>query len=338
MKNKNPTIKDVAILCNVGISTVSRVLNNSDKVSKDTRKKILTVIEEIGYSPNLHARTLSSKKSFSLSLVVPDMGNQFYGMLYSTMENIMAENNHRIIVFPLTDKISLQKIKQKTDLIYQTDSVFIASLSVNNIFKKSSIPNKKIILIDSFDERFDSVHVDNFKIGEIAAHYLIEQSNKNSNFLLVTFKELENEFTSHVFSKRDAGFVSTLKKHKIKFETIYSDLFWSGGYEAIKKYFDKFPKKKLNIFTTCDMLGFGIKSYLDEIKFTPFNDYNLISVDDLPLSKVIGLTTIRQPLSEIAEASCDLYFSYLKGRKKIESILLNSSIIKRNTWTMATYM
>lgn len=100
-KNPNPTIKDVARLANVGIATVSRVLNNSEKVSEKTREKVLEIIEELGYSPNINARTLSSKNINSLSFVTPDMGNEFYGIMYSLLEKKISRNNYRLIVFPL---------------------------------------------------------------------------------------------------------------------------------------------------------------------------------------------------------------------------------------------
>lgn len=330
MKKKNPTIKDVAKKCDVGIATVSRVLNNSNKVNEKTRDKILNAIEEIGYSPNFYARSLSSKKIYSLSFILPDIGNDFYGLMYKKLESILSEKNYRLVVFPLVDQVSLQKIKQKTDIMYQTDAVFLASLSIKNIFK-NNIPNKKIILIDSYDNRFDSVYIKNNKIGEIAAEYLMKKYIEESEFYLVTFKELENEFTSHVFYNRDMSYINLLAKFKIKPKIIYADLFWDGGYKAAEKFINLKSNKKKLIFTTCDMLGFGVKTFLDKNNLIPNFDYNLISIDDIPISSVIGLTTIKQPITLMVEKASDMFFSYLSGRKTIENIELKSELIIRDT-------
>ena len=330
--NKAPTIKDVAKKANTGIATVSRVINNSGRVREETKQKILKVINELGYSPNLHARSLSSKKGNSISLVVPDMG-EFYGILYKNMEKKLAEIGYRLIVFPLVDEISLAKIKNKTDLIYQTDAVFISSLSVKKIFE-DKIPQKKLILIDSKDERFDSIYIDNYDIGVKAAEYLLSKSKSREKFLLISFKELENDFTSHVFKQRDKGFIDTLKKNKKSCKRIYADLYWNGGYEAMKKYTKKtnINNSKVNIFTTCDMLGFGARNFFNENRLEPDKNYNLIAVDDLPISEVIGLTTVQQPLKTLAEKSVSTFKSFLKNKdKKISHKRVDPKVIIRKT-------
>lgn len=330
--NKAPTIKDVARESNTGIATVSRVINNSGRVSEKTRKKILKAIDELGYTPNLHARSLSSKKGNSISLVVPDMG-EFYGILYKNMEKKLAEMGYRLIVFPLVDEVSLKKIKNKTDLIYQTDAVFISSLSVRKIYE-DKIPQKKLILIDSKDERFDSIYIDNYEIGVKAAEYLLTKSKPKDKYLLISFKELENDFTSHVFKQRDTGFLDVMKKYKKKVKIIHADLYWNGGYEAMKKYYKKSAKtkSKLNIFSTCDMLGFGVRNYFNEYLLEPNKDYNLIAVDDLPISEVIGLTTVQQPLKEMAEKSVLTFKKFLDGKNnKIIHEKIDPKIIIRET-------
>ncbi|PNR95808.1 LacI family DNA-binding transcriptional regulator [Petrotoga sp. 9PWA.NaAc.5.4] len=329
-KNTNPTIKDVAKIANVGIATVSRVLNNSGKVSEKTRERVIEVIEELGFSPNIHARTLSSKNINSLSFVVPDMGNEFYGIMYSLLESRLSKHNYRLIVFPLIDQISLEKIKQNTDIIYQTDGVFISSLSVTNIFQ-SRIPQKTIVLIDSFDERFDSVYVDNENIGRTAADYLLKNSPTKTNFYLVTFKELNNEFTSFVFAKRDKGFLEVMEKHNKKVKIIYADLLWEGGYKALESHIKNKPKNYISVFATCDMLGVGAKKYLEEKNIVPKRDYSLISVDNLPISRLFKLSTIRQPITEMVEIAYEMFISSSNGRKKVENYKLEGKLIERET-------
>lgn len=329
-RNPNPTIKDVARLANVGIATVSRVLNNSDKVSEKTKEKVIEIIEELGYTPNISARTLSSKNINSLSFLTPDIGNEFYGIMYSLLEKRISNHNYRLIVFPLIDQISLEKIKQNTDLVYQTDGVFISSFSVSSIFQ-NRIPPNKIILIDSFDERFDSVYVDNYDIGRKAAEYLLKNSPDKSTFYLVTFKELYNEFTSFVFKKRDEGFLEVMDKNNKEVKIIYSDLMWDGGYKSFEKIIKKKPRNYLSIFATCDMLGVGVKKFLEEKRMIPKKHYSLIGVDNLPISRLFKLTTIRQPISEMVEIAYEMFISYLNGRNKVEHFKLDGKLIERET-------
>jgi len=333
--NKAPTIKDVAKKSHTGIATVSRVINNSGKVSENTKNRILKAIDELGYTPNLHARSLSSKKGNSISLVIPDMG-EFYGILYKYIEKNLAQMGYRVIVFPLVDEISLAKIKNKADLIYQTDAVFISSLSVRKIFK-DKIPQKKLILVDSKDDRFDSIYIDNYDIGVKAAEYLLSKSKTTEKYLLISFKELENDFTSHVFKYRDEGFLDTMKKHKKRVKKIDADLYWDGGYEAMKKYSSKnsINKSKVNVFATCDMLGFGVRNFFNEKNLLPNKNYNLIGVDDIPISKVIGLTTIHQPLELMADNAVGIFKKFLENKeKKITHKKIESKLIVRETWAL----
>jgi len=299
-------------------------------VSEKTREKVLSVIEELAYTPNIHARTLSSKNIESLSFVVPDMGNEFYSIIYSLLEKRLSRSNYRLIVFPLIDQVALQKIKQNTDMIYQTDGVFICSFSISKI-SQNRTPPKKIILIDSFDDRFDSVYVDNEKIGETAAEYLLKNSPHKTNYYLITFKELDNEFTSFVFEKRDKGFLRVMKQHNKRVKVVYADLMWDGGYKAMESLIKRKPKNYVSIFSTCDMLGVGVKKYLEEKNMIPKKDYSLISVDNLPISRLFRLTTIRQPLSEMAEIAYRMFISSLKGRDKIEHHKLTCKIVERET-------
>ena len=328
MNKKEPTIKDVARLANVGITTVSRVLNNSGKVHEKTRTKILKIIDELGYVPNMNARFLSSKKSYSLSFVAPDVGTKFFGIMYTEMEKRLSLNNYRLIYFPLIDDFSLQMIKRKTDIIYHTDAVFLASIPVKNIFK-DKIPTKKLILMDSKDERFDSVYVDNYKIGQMAAEYLLKNSDKDTEFYLITFKEFKNEFNSGVFEKRGQGFIDTIGKEKVNI--FYGDLRWNGGYKACEKLFKEKKERKIAVFTISDIIGYGTKIFFDKNGYIPNKDYNLISTDDLPQSKIIGLTTIKQPIAMMAKQACELFFSHLNGRKNIKNIELEAKLLQRES-------
>lgn len=85
------TIKDVAKMANVSISTVSRVLNNPDIVAKDKRDKILEAIKQLNYTPNALARGLIHKRTQTLGVLIPDISNLFYAELIKGMEDAARE-------------------------------------------------------------------------------------------------------------------------------------------------------------------------------------------------------------------------------------------------------
>ena len=98
MKNKVPTIKEIANIANVSLMTVSRALNNNPRVREQTRKKILNIAKELNYRPNRIARSLVSKKSNLISLIVADIRNQFFAELARGIEDKAWESGYNVII------------------------------------------------------------------------------------------------------------------------------------------------------------------------------------------------------------------------------------------------
>jgi LacI family transcriptional regulator len=106
---------------------------------------------------------------------------------------------------------------------------------------------------------------------------------------------------------------------------------WDGGYKAIGNIIKRRPKKYSSIFATCDMIGVGVKKYLEEKNMHPKKDYSLIAVDNLPISRLFQLTTIRQPISEMVEIAYEMFVSSMEGREKVEHYKLEAKIVERET-------
>ncbi|TCW12807.1 LacI family transcriptional regulator [Raoultella sp. BIGb0138] len=96
---KNLTIKDIAELANVSIATVSRVLNKNSWVSDKTRAKVQKVIDEHQFSPNLMARSMISRKSMTLAIVVSDITNPYFATLVEQIEKSCLQAGYKIVLF-----------------------------------------------------------------------------------------------------------------------------------------------------------------------------------------------------------------------------------------------
>ena len=92
------TIKDVAKMAEVSISTVSRVINDSKPVSPEVRKRVLEVIDELGYKPNEVARTLVTKKSFLIGVIATDIGNSYVAQIIRGIEEVGKMYNYDILL------------------------------------------------------------------------------------------------------------------------------------------------------------------------------------------------------------------------------------------------
>ena len=92
------TIKDVARISGVSVASVSRVLNNGPKVSKQTIEKVLKVVQDLNYTPNANARALVTQKSSTLGVVIPDLIDPFFASLANGVEKVARQNNMQLLL------------------------------------------------------------------------------------------------------------------------------------------------------------------------------------------------------------------------------------------------
>jgi len=100
-----PTIKDVAKKANVSVATVSRVINNTGYVNQETRKMVVDVINELGYVPNELARSLFSKRSNIIGLIVPHISTFFFAELIESLEDAIMQKGYKLMIFNSKDDI-----------------------------------------------------------------------------------------------------------------------------------------------------------------------------------------------------------------------------------------
>ena len=166
-----PNIKDVARQAGVGIATVSRVLNNSGYVKKETRKKIEKIIKEINYIPNEIARSMTRQKNNIVAFIIPNSTHLFFGELLYHVEEELYKYGYKLMICNSSEKLEKEIIYLDMLKNNRVDAVILLT---NNDIEKYL--DKKLPLI-SFDRRFKDVPFvasDNYEGGVLAAKRLIE--------------------------------------------------------------------------------------------------------------------------------------------------------------------
>jgi len=122
-----PTIYDVAERAGVSIATVSKVLNNTGNISDRTKKKVIKVMQELGYHPNSLAAALTGKKTFTIGVLVPDIANPFFAEVSRALENYARETGYAIIL--CSTDYQLEREQYYLDLLMkkQVDGIIIAT-------------------------------------------------------------------------------------------------------------------------------------------------------------------------------------------------------------------
>ena len=161
------SIKEVAKLAGVSVSTVSRALNETTYVKDETRMRVLEAARELNYTPNIFAQGLKSNKSNTVALVIPDIGNMIFPKITQGVEQVMRKNWYITVLCNTGEDPEVEK-KYIQSLSNQKIGGFIFATmtkqsSYINELRKQGIP---IVLVERYnDEQIDAIGIDNFKAG-----------------------------------------------------------------------------------------------------------------------------------------------------------------------------
>ena len=324
-------IKDVANLANVSITTVSMVLNNTDnKISEKTRQNVIDAAKKLNYSPNRIARSLVTKKSNAVMLVIPDISNPFFGIMAKELSVLFEKDGYLLYIY--NSNVSTFDEKIFLDLVEKN---FIGlSLIVDRRVENFSLDTKKkhkIIFLDEMSNSNDDMTVtcDNEMGGYIAANYIIDSGYKNTGVITGNMNSLNS-------IKRFKGFKKAFEKRNIRFDNkniVYGDYTFESGYKnaenLIKNNID-------SVFCFNDMMAFGFISYCKNIDKNIPDDIAVMGFDDTFMCDIVSprLTSISQNISQIAKNAYELSKKILNGenidKKKIfvEPVLIKRQSVK----------
>lgn len=327
------TIKDVAKLAGVSISTVSRVINDSKPVTDEIKQRVLDVIKETGYVPNPLARSLVTKKSKLIGVIVPEVSDSFVNEILNGIEAIAKMYDYDILLVNTysdkkqeLDSIKLLKAKQVEGIVMLT---WILDEDHVNFMKESRIPG---VYISKTARDYDiyTVSTSNENATYDMTKNLIENNHKDIA-LIMTSKEdtiLEME--------RKKGYKQALRDNNIpvRDELIrYGDTDFDGGYNSMKELIDEkiIPSA---VFVTGDEAAVGAMNAIFDAGYNVPKDISVAGFNDTKLAKIYRpkLTTVFQPLFDMGAVSIRALIKIISGEpveeKKIE---LPYKIIQRES-------
>lgn len=330
---KAPTIKDVARAANVGVGTVSRVINNSAMVSEDTRQRVLDAIDALGYTPNLAARQLSKGVTHSIGVLSPFFTLPSFNHRLAGMQNVLQASEYDLTLHSVRSpehfKIKARALMSKT----RVDGLLM--LTPPNLPETIWQANSQmpLMLVDS-DPIYDrpSIVIDNVAGGELAAQFLIERGYRSLGFL---GDLLEDDFGYTTTQKRFRGFCNAveaaglpLDKTWHRFCYLSNDLTRAAAHDLLTM-----PNRPDAIFATSDMKAFEVLHLAAELGMRVPDDVAVIGFDDIDMAHYMQLTTVRQPLVESGEIAARLMLDWCENGQPppLEPQVLPLSIVERAT-------
>ncbi len=328
--NKNISIREIAQLAGVGVSTVSRVLNHNRDVSEATRERVLKIIEENNYVPNGSARSLKASRQNHIGLLVKGVGNPFFDEIIGTVAQTIEQYDHTMVLHFNTTiandfEAALQLVKEKNlcGIIclggnYQkpTPSV-LKQLAVPMVVVSSEVG-------DQLDGVVSSVSVKNDIAAYQAVSRLIEKGAKKVGLIAV------DDTDSVIVPLRIEGYRRALQDFGVAEDstlTMLSDFTLEGGYTAMKQLLAQDPSID-GVFVLSDVMAVGAIKACHEMGVQVPKDVQIIGFDGLKIGGFIepSLSTVNQRGGEMGARGVDLLFQIKEGEEKAQTVYVDTEL------------
>jgi len=328
------TIDDVAELAGVSIKTVSRVVNQEPNVRTVTREKVEKAIASLSYRPNLSARCLAGNKSFVLALVYGHPGAHYVLDVQEGVLEVCRPQSYELVVHPAINK-DKNLVKDITEFILdkRIDGVMLTPpisdhMGVINSLRKLNIPIVRVAPTEnksvspyvetndqesSYDMTCQLINLGHRRIGFIAGHP-----------------------DHRAISLRLEGYKAALIENQIPIDQTLieqGDNSFESGEEAAKRFF-ALEVKPTAIFAANDEMAAGVMMMAHKTGLKIPQHISVSGFDDTPVAHQLwpSLTTIRQPIRQMAKKATELLLKQIKGKDvQLPASILSSMIIIRDS-------
>lgn len=316
----SPNIKDIAKLCGVGVSTVSRAINGHPEVNADTRARILQVIKEQNYVPNNSARNLRRLNTNTVAVLVKGITNPFFSPLLKVLERELHTRKHSMLLHQVdldADEVdtALELIKEKN----LVGIVFVGGKFTHQSEKLSRLSVPFVMCTSSaasaHTTTYSSVCIDDFKESYKAVDYLCQLGHSAIAILMPARDESigRSRFDGYTQALLDHGF--HLNPELIRyFHPELEEYSLKNGYLCTKELLES-GVHFTALFALSDILAIGASRAILEKGYRIPDDYSIIGFDGIELSEYCNppLTTIAQPIREIGLESIRVLFERINA-------------------------
>jgi LacI family transcriptional regulator len=323
------TIQDVAKTAGVSVSTVSRVLNGKLDVASETQDRIRSVIDDLGYTTNLAARSMRSFKKNMVGLIMPDIAYPFAIEVMKGVNRAIAESEFDLLVYTTGDvrKSGRASHEQKYVSLLSnsiTDGVIIVA-PVTGAF----LTDAPIVSIDPLmsDPNYPSVHATNYQGATDAMNYLLGLGHTRIGFISGR-AELESS------NRRLKGYRDAMEKAGL---SIDEELIASGDYTT--ETGAKCAKELLSldhpptaIFASNDQAAMGVFQVAQEMGLRIPEDLSVIGFDNIMESKYMRLTTVDQFISEMGFVATQMLIKLINGEAlETQTYQMQTELVTRSS-------
>lgn len=323
------TIQDVAKTAGVSVSTVSRVLNGKVDVASETQDRILSVIDDLGFTTNLAARSMRSHKKNLVGLIMPDIAYPFAIEVMKGVNRAIAESEFDLLVYTTGDvRKSGRAFHEQKYVSLLTNSISDGVIIVAPVAGEFNI-DAPIVSIDPLasNPNYPAVHATNYQGALDAMRYLLSLGHERVGFISGR-AELESS------NRRLKGYREALEKAGLPID---QQLIAAGDYTTATgvsgaRQLLALENPPSAIFASNDQMAMGVFQVAEELGIRIPDDLSVVGFDNITESKYMGLTTVDQFISEMGYVATQMLIKLINGvtlddqtyQMKTELVIRNS--------------
>ena len=327
------TSKDIARQLKISQSTVSRALRGDPRVAAETTARILETARQMDYTPNLAARSLITRKTGTVALIVSDITNPFYPELLDVLHNEFALGGYRTVLFNERTDAPLEQ--HVSDLVNgaAVDGLVYVSATLGTPLPGRGVRAVPVVLVNRYIDstEVDTVVSDNRRGGRIVAEAIVGLGHRR----IALIAGPENATTSR---DRERGFREGLEARRVKLdETLRraGQFSHNSGYECCLDLLAAEPRPSA-IFAANDVIAFGALDAARRLGVRVPDELSIVGFDDIDMAGWEGfnLTTVRQPLAEMGHAAVSLLLERIAAdgdQHRPRTLVFPVGLVRRDT-------
>ena len=311
------TIADVAAASGVGVGTVSRVINGGANVRESTKRSVLTVIKQLGYRPSYLAASLSRGTPRTIAIVVPHLTTPSAVMRLAGSLAVLDEQGYDTVVCNVDTPGQRDHHLTALTSRYRVDGVIVVSLRLSRqwlaSFRRAGVP---LVAVDAELAGVPHTVTDDVAGGRLATEHLLSLGHRQIGFVGDTRRLAAGNGLGFTASdRRLRGYRETLQNAGIRYDTtlVRRGPHGAANAEALAAELLSLPDPPSAVFAASDTQAMGVLAAADRAGRPVPGELSVIGFDDIESAKLLGLSTVRQPLEDSGAEAASRLCALLRG-------------------------
>lgn len=321
------SIRDVARLAGVSPATVSRVMNGTANVAPEKRERVLAAIAQTDFVPNEAARTLFKKSARTIGLIIPSIRNPYFTQLADTLDALAEQHGYRLSLYNVGRDPDKQRAAIQMLVSTNADGVIFAAETEALHGSLADCPVPVVVLDAQLPEEYAeaSISADHYQGARLAMEHLLDCGCQR----IVCIKGPQQVYSAR---RRYEAYRDMCREKGIAEQTVDCEYDFQEGLAVTERLLEKYPDVD-GILACNDTVAISVYKVLHRRKIAVPERIQLVGFDDIDLSGLMSpeLTTVRQPLQEMAEAAMERLLHRQETNKETKQYIFPVTLIQRET-------